>query len=440
MSYGQTLQVLGALLHSSRGLWQVKAFECHHLPWEAHHPTLAKQVWQIGDDDIDAIDVDTPRLLATLLPALTHDLNAMANGKSASAIQAQVLLDSLGLLSGGAPDQELPHAPRTAQPQASHAVQNVAVTGLADEVAPHFSAHIKGRKWQQISAFTQAIADDKHDVLEWCAGKGHLGRLIAKAQQRSVTSLEWQSALCDSGQAFAQQWSLPQRFVCADAFSPDAARLLKPAQQAVALHACGDLHVALLQQARCANTASLAISPCCYHLIRASHYQPLSQVAQQSGLNLSRHDLQLPLQHSVIANDKATELRHKEVAWRLGFDSLQREVSGHDHYLPIPSVKQSQLNGDFKAFCLWAAAQKGVSLPVNWPVEHYLALGYRRQRLTRRIDLVAHLFRDVLEQWLLLDRVCFLEDAGYQVKLTTFCDKQITPRNYLILAQRHPHD
>ncbi|QYK02939.1 methyltransferase [Shewanella psychrotolerans] len=420
MSYPDLMRHLDQLLFASRSLWQVKAFDCEALPWEAEFPTLAKLVWQISDDDIDAIDLDNARLVETLLPALQRDLAHHSQEEK----EKWLLSDSLSLLSSSSsivsPDSDA----------------NKAFCGLEEQLLGHFSAHIKGRKWQQITAFASAIADDQTEVLEWCAGKGHLGRLIAKVQQRNVISLEWQQTLCDNGQAFADKWALPQRFICSDAFSKQAGALLKPEQQAIALHACGDLHVALLRHASKANTASIAISPCCYHLINTECYQGMSEVGKSSGLRLSRHDLQLPLQQSVIANDKAKKLRLQEVAWRLGFDCLQRDVTGNNHYLPIPSVKQSQLSGDFESFCFWAAAQKSVALPPVWSAEHYLTLGLARQRLTRRIDLVAHLFRESLEKWLLLDRVCFLQEAGYQVCLTEFCAATITPRNALILAKK----
>jgi hypothetical protein len=67
-------------------------------------------------------------------------------------------------------------------------------------------------------------------------------------------------------------------------------------------------------------------------------------------------------------------------------------------------------------------------------LSHYLHRGIERQRLTKRIDLVAHLFRRALEHWLLLDRVCFLQEQGYQVALTEFCANSVTPRNAMIQA------
>lgn len=424
MSYPHAMQALDQLLLASRALWQVKAFECESLPWALDFPALAQCVWQISDDDLDAIDLDKARLLQTLLPALVQDLDANSLSWPLALLTSAEMPPSASVVG----DRD------SAATEGTNSVNHVA--GLDETVIAHFSAHIKGRKWQQITAFAHAIADSQQDVLEWCAGKGHLGRLIAKAQQRNVTSLEWQKSLCDSGQAFADLWSLPQGFVCGDALSEQGTRLLQANQQVIALHACGDLHVSLLHHASRANTASIALSPCCYHLIGDEIYQGMSSVAKASSLRLSRHDLQLPLQQSVIANERAKQRRLKEVAWRLGFDCLQRDISGNNRYLPIPAIKQSQLSGDFATFCRWAAEHKSITLPSTWSAAHYLTLGLARQRLTRRIDLVAHLFRDPLERWLLLDRVCFLQEAGYRVSLTAFCAAQITPRNALILAKK----
>ncbi|WP_306170157.1 methyltransferase [Shewanella sp. UCD-KL12] len=417
LSHLAQFERLDSLLMKSRALWQVKAFECTELPWADTFPSLADKVWSIDDADIDALDQQQERLNAELLPALLNDLTNLDDSAANEFICQLALLQ-----------------------QVESQVSTPAVNKAGDELLPsqqasHFSAGIKGRKWQQITSFAAQIKPTNTEVLEWCAGKGHLGRLIAKAHARPVVSLEWQQSLCDAGTEFAQQWRLPQTFICADAFEPHQSKL-QAKQQAVALHACGDLHVRLLYLASKANTESIAISPCCYHLIQAKQYQAMSAAAKSSGLVLSRHDLQMPLQQSAIANPKQKAYRHREIAWRLGFDSLQREINQSQQYLPIPSVKQSQLNQDFETFCRWAGVQKSVPIPAVLDFAHYQELGIARQRLTRRIDLVAHLFRRILEHWLLLDRICFLEAQGYHVNLSRFCSETVTPRNFLILAEK----
>lgn len=413
-TYSQQFSKLNQLFEKSAALWQVRAFEVIALPWAQDFPQLAAAVWALADDELDGLDAEQSLLVKALSPALSEDLKALGQDWDLSLLTNSI----------AAADKML-------------VVDETQVNGLSIDDEAHFSAHIKGRKWQQITAFVQYLPDFNLPVLEWCAGKGHLGRLIAKARGAEVVSLEWQAPLCEAGQAFADRWHLSQTFVCADAFTIDAdTNPFTGQQQVVALHACGDLHVRLLTLAAEAGTQALAISPCCYHLIQASHYQPLSNLAQQSSLKLSRHDLQLPLQQSVIANPKQQALRHQEIAWRLGFDALQRQCRQIDEYLSLPSLKQSQLSGNFTDFCLWAAQMKGVNLAKNRDFEAWLEIGRQRQQLTRRIDLVAHLFRTVIEQWLILDRACFLQEQGYGVCVGEFCANSVTPRNSLILAQK----
>lgn len=423
--YAQRFELLSQLLFALNPLWQSVAFECKDLPWQQAYPQLANAVNGLEDDEIDAIDADPKRLFECLLPSLKADLAQSGQDEIVSLL---VLLDC-------------------DFPQLASLSSSLETIADMDCELSHFSAHIKGRKWQQITGFTQACfasAPKGLPVLEWCAGKGHLGRLVAKTQGVSVTSLEWQQGLCEQGQSFADKWQLPQQFICADAFKEIDPKNspIKAQQHAIALHACGDLHVRLLQLARQANTQGISISPCCYHLIQSEHYQPLSQLAQTmasqgKGLNLSRHHLQLPLQHSVIANQKKQLRRHQEVLWRLSFDSLQRDISGQDCYLPIPSLKQSQLSGTFAAFCHWAAEQKGLTLPEGLNFEMYIELGLQRRKLTLRLDLVSHLFRSALETWLLLDRACFLQEGGYRVSVSKFCSNSITPRNGFIQALKY---
>lgn len=426
---------LDKLLEQSRALWQVRAFEAKALPWAAQFPRLATTLWALDDAVLDSLDAEQSALVDALSPALKQDLAALGLDWDLSLLLSSFAELSLGSdidsdigFDIGSDDIETATSPR------------IDLTELA-----HFSAHIKGRKWEQITAFVQHLPDAGLPVLEWCAGKGHLGRLIAKARGVDVLSLEWQAMLCEEGQAFADKWQLSQRFLCADAFaiegnacenSTHQTNPFRAQQQAVALHACGDLHVRLLQLAAAAGTQALAISPCCYHLIQANQYQGLSTLAKHSALRLSRHDLQLPLQQSVIANPKQQALRHQEIAWRLGFDALQRSCRGIDAYLPLPAIKQSQLSGEFAEFCHWAAAQKAVTLAADCNFDAWLEIGKQRQRLTRRIDLAAHLFRRALELWLILDRCCFLQESGYRVTLREFCANSVTPRNALILAQK----
>ncbi len=136
---------------------------------------------------------------------------------------------------------------------------------------------IKGRKWQQISEFAEQI-ESTQPILEWCAGKGHLGRLISWKHSAPVISVEWQQTLCELGKKQADKLSIKQKFVQADVLQGQADNCVCQEQHAIALHACGDLHLRLIALAKQNRTQQLSISPCCYHLIQSEYYQPISSI------------------------------------------------------------------------------------------------------------------------------------------------------------------
>jgi len=223
-----------------------------------------------------------------------------------------------------------------------------------------------------------------------------------------------------------------------DVLTPGVARWLQRGVHVSALHACGALHQHLLEkvvQTGCAVT----LAPCCYQRIPAADYRPMSRLgrdlAQAHGLHLNREDLALAVQETITAPHSDRIARARGNAWRLGFDLLQRKIRGIDDYLRLPSLSHGRRPSSFEAFCHWAAAQKGLTLPAQCDWHALERGGWRRYAEVSRLELVRHLFRRPLEVWLVLDRALFLEEAGFRVELGTFCARDVTPRNLLLRAR-----
>ncbi|KUE81881.1 hypothetical protein ATO46_00125 [Aeromonas schubertii] len=385
---------LDALLTATASWWQTQPYHHTRLCFADEAPELAAALLAMDDEAVQRLDAEGDALCDFLAPWIPqgHELHALAR------------LSPL--------------------------------VGVPPEVDPFLARHTPGRKWSQILAFSGALPPHEGPWLEWCAGKGHLGRLVSLTRQQAVTSLEWQAALCEEGRHLAERDGARQRFVQGDAFTAQAADLIQAEHHAMALHACGELHTTLIEQVASRQARGLTLSPCCYHLIRGDHYRPLSRAGQGSALRLGKSDLRLPLQETVTAGARVRRLREQEVVWRLAFDSLQRCVRGCDAYLPVPNTQKSLFNGRFSDFCRWAAELRGVTLPDRIDEEHWLAVGRERSAQVLRMELVRHLFRRPLELWLVLDRALRLEEEGYRVEIGEFCERPLTPRNILIRAVR----
>ncbi|WP_163931773.1 methyltransferase [Paraferrimonas sp. SM1919] len=402
MNYQRLFEQLNQLLEDTQPLWQVRSFDHQCLPWLEQYPQFCRWLSELTLEQTHQLNNDQDRLNECLLAELQAEMDQHLHQ------QLSQLLD--------------------------FRVKPLAATEDIDfEDKSYFQAHIKGPKWQQIVRFNQQL-DDSLDTLEWCGGKGHLGRLFAKVNNRKVTTLEWQASLCEQGEQFAHLWQLPQKFICGDAFNADS-DVFSQVQQAAALHACGDLHVELLKQSSQQQLQSVVVSPCCYHLINVDCYQPLAAIAKNSRLLLAKADLQIPLQKQRLESTKTQSQRDQKMAYRLGFDALYKAQYPNQPYMPVPTIKPQQLNASFKDFCLWVAEVKSIEL-AKFDAQQYFVTGKNRLVLIRQIDLVKHLFRDLIELWLVLDRVLFMQEQGYQVELGSFCDESLTPRNILIKANK----
>lgn len=382
---------LDAFLIEHQGLWRPRPFTHRQLPWEAEHPALSQWLRQRSLADAETAH-NQP-----------HDLPAPA-----------------------------PFPQLAAQALALSAVDNLPRVPL-EPAHPRLHVDVPGRKWQQIEAFGAALsfAVTPTHWLDWCAGKGHLGRRLLHTGQQ-LTCLEYDPALIAAGQALSDHHGLPVTHRLQDVMADVP---LSAEHTPVALHACGDLHVRLLQAASAAGCKQLALAPCCYNRISADHYQALSGPGRASALQLSIDDLGLPLSETVTAGARVRRQRDSSMARRLGFDRLQRELRGCDDYLPTPSLPSAWLDKPFADYCRELATLKGLSTGAqDWAALE--AHGWQRLAEVRNLELLRGLFRRPLELWLVLDRALFLSENRYRVEVGSFCEPALTPRNLMVLAER----
>ncbi|WP_460417384.1 methyltransferase [Pseudomonas sp. microsymbiont 2] len=391
----ERFQALDHFLLQHQHLWRPRPFTQLRLDWEAQHPELAAWLRQRTLEQAEAAQQHPEHL-----PAPAPFAQLAAESRQLSAI-------------GELPDAGLHPA------------------------GHRLDVNVPGRKWQQIEAFTRRLAfrQPTRHWLDWCSGKGHLGRRLLQPGQQ-LTCLEYDAELVVAGQALSDHHHLPASHLRQDVMAQDSATHLGSDKSAVALHACGDLHVRLLQAASARGCRQIAVAPCCYNRIQGETYQPLSTAARQSSLQLSQADLGLPLNEAVTSSARVRRQRDASMARRLGFDLLQRQQRGVDEYLPTPSLAVDWLEKPYPQYCRDLAGLRQVELHGEPDWDALEAAGWQRLAQVRNLELVRNLFRRPLEIWLVLDRALFLQEQGYVVSVGTFCDYPLTPRNLLVLGER----
>ncbi|WP_299770209.1 methyltransferase [uncultured Pseudoteredinibacter sp.] len=386
-------------LYEQKEFWQAQAFRKPSLSWQAENQALSSALLSLDEFGLAQLENDVASLGKFLSPYISG-------------------LDELIDIAGGIEicPAELPD--------------------LGKEMR-FFPSHIPGRKWQQIRYFHQAAPAKAERLVDWCCGKGHLGRFLALTESCPVLGLEWDQSLVDAGNELANSLSAGElSIVPCDVLEAAAGGWLAAGDHVFALHACGDLHRRMLQLAEQQQLEAVSLVPCCYQKISADQHSFLSAAAEKAELTLRRRDLHTIVQETVTAPKAVQKKRVQLQQWRLGFDVLQRDLRGIDAYLSTPSLPQSSLQLGFEGFCRLLADKRQLQLPAEVDWKRYQTLGLKRFNDARRLDLARLVFRRPLELAVVLDQLLYLQENGFSVELLQFCPKHLSPRNLLINAWR----
>jgi hypothetical protein len=361
---------LDQLLRHHQGLFRPNPFTQLRLPWEAALPELSRALRGLDEGQLQAWEDD--------------------------------------------PGAD-PSSPRLLQSWRARCIEACALRPLSASPARPVPLGMSDRKRAQVVAFAQ-VAEGwaPRPLVDWCAGKGHLGRYLGAAR-----CVEREAELAGP------------LHLLGDALSPEAPSWLFPGGSAVALHACGELSDALLRAALTRGLRGLVLAPCCPHRRR----RPLRPHPRLL-LRPNDDELRLATLDELVASPRRRDLHLREKAHRLGLDLLLREASGLDRYTPLPSADRSLIDLPFRDFCEAMAARFGLRLPLRWSAEAAEAAGRERLRQVRGLAMVRRIFRRPLETWTVIERGLWLAEAGWEVELGLFCSREATPRNIALRARR----
>ncbi|MCB9681767.1 MAG: methyltransferase [Alphaproteobacteria bacterium] len=391
------LDALGAWLVRWQDLWTVAPFREHHPAWTRAHADLAAWLTALPADRVRALEADPD--LAVDAPAPWPTLVATRRD-----------LVALGPL----PAQVRPPGFDPAQRK------------------------VRGRKWTQVGAFLAAVEPVVRTVdgpvVEWCAGRGHLGRTLAAHLDRPAWLLERDPHLCAPPEGIAEHPDVAHRQV--DVLDDAVFGLVPERAALVGLHACGRLTDRLFEAAWRRDAAMVAASPCCPHrLYGPDHHAPRSRRAAAHGLAPTLDLLRLAVLDEVVATPRRRTLRRREQWLRIAVDLLARQHTGHDVHHGFRTVDRNTFDLPLDRFVREVVVPLGVPVPDVFDADALGRAATVELARQRALGLVRMLFRRPLELWLALDRAVGLAERGWRVDVGTFCAREATPRNLLIVGR-----
>jgi hypothetical protein len=371
-------------------IWAPSPFREARPAWCDTHPALAAALLALDDTTLAALNADDDAARAFLIPHLPQ------------LAELPALIDL--------PQRDVAPAP----------------------VSRPAWQYIPGRKAAQIDAFAAAVGAPQGPLVEWCAGKGHLGRRFLMAWGGEARALERDAELCREGAALSARAGLAQRFEVADVLAPAAVASLAGAH-AIALHACGDLHRRLIDAAGPAGARALDVAPCCYPLGADDFYRPRGGA---SALALDRNALRLAVTETVTASPRLAAESERQSAWKLAFVAQREAQSPGAPYRSFKPVPAAWTRQGFAFFLQSLAAREKLPLDPALDFSAAEVAGWARHRAARRLQLPRLACRRAIEVWLLHDLALGLENAGFEAGLHRFCARTLTPRNVIVSARR----
>lgn len=396
-------RALTQFLREHEMVWRQKPFQQRSAPWHDRFPEIARWVAQLSEEELDQVEA--------------HPLRSW------------------------------PAAPRTYDALRQHCL---AVTALPETPGRQAIASatlgrarwkVPGRKLAQITRFSEALLDDFRGLgiavfVEWCAGKGHLGRLLAMSGGCQGILLEQDPHLSRIGESLNRRAGAACDYRLGDVRETTCNLELPGAWALLSLHGCGYLTDELLRVGVERRTALIACAGCCYHVVDGGEARPpLSREGTALDLPLDRAALRLAVSDEVVAPARERRHRRREMAWRLGADDLLREIHRDDRYHSLGNLDTAVKRLNFNEFCRYVARSEGVQIPGAWNPDRAEQQAWSQTLAVRRLALLRALFRRPIECWIAFDRLMYLQEQGREATASLFCGASETPRNILLLAR-----
>lgn len=294
----------------------------------------------------------------------------------------------------------------------------------------------KKHEIQTLKTLVDSLSDSE-TIIDVGGGAGHLSCALTSGNAKKAFSIDRDPHLQEMGKKKIMRWARDAservQFLTHD-FDDNAELGVEcdyHHSTLVGLHSCGPLSVSLLKFAVRKKVAKCINFPCCYQKI-VDEYN-ISSLAQIHGLALSSNALHLAARSYAVvsAADLETRLRVKSFRYTLHYFL-------HEHFdLPFTSVGNARKADYCGKFCDYARKYhrgpelEGVS---DQMLEDFFAAAAVKQKVWSNFlaDSLRVQLGRVIEIYLLLDRVIYLQERGVPAQIFEVFDRSLSPRNIML--------
>lgn len=278
------------------------------------------------------------------------------------------------------------------------------------------------------------------NIIDIGGGVGHLAQTLTSHYQLKTTTLDMDPALQKTGRVRFKRNDVNYIHVKVDAENESFKAILDPDSLTLGLHTCGPLAVHQIKGSSSKRIKGVINFGCCYEkLLAYPESQNISQSAQKmtSPLVFNRFALTLATRAHRKMNEKDYELKLKVKYYRYAIHFLLHDEYGLKDLTSLGNSRPTLYDESFASYVINQFEKIRIPLKHSPEELNEYFSNHKVQDLIWNMlsaDLIRNAFGRLMELYILLDRVLFLEESGYDVQLLEFFEEPLSPRNLGIVA------
>jgi hypothetical protein len=216
--------------------------------------------------------------------------------------------------------------------------------------------------------------------------------------------------------------------------------LLDSSTLTLGLHTCGNLANDQVKASAKANARALINLGCCYHKLVPETQNISAFVQSQSDkFIISQFALTLASRAHRKMEEKDYDLKEKVKMYRYSIHFLLHDEYGIKKIATLGNSNPKLYDEPFSVYALDNLKRIGIDIKHSAEELDAYYNDPSRQKLISRMlvaGLIRNAFGRLLELYIQLDRVIYLEEMGYETKLLEVFEEPVSPRNIAIVATK----
>jgi hypothetical protein len=283
-------------------------------------------------------------------------------------------------------------------------------------------------------------------VVDIGGGVGHLSRVLSLYHSIPTISLDRDSYFQNIGIERLKKFRHPPgaagiKFVnvtFGENDKDDLKDVFKKESFSLGLHTCGNLANHLIKNTIDNKTAGLLSFGCCYHRLNPETEFPLSHFYHDEKMpKLNLYSLSLATRSHAQMGRETYDTKERVKQYRYALHLFLLKHYGNKHFTEVGECPVKVYWGPFSDYI----RSKLIELKIEHSFSDEDFENFFQDENTQRelrtmwlCNLIRWQLGRALEVYLLLDRVLYLEENGYDVSIEQYFDEPLSPRNVGILA------